>query len=204
MRCIAENCEREAMYKKVSLCQKHYFRVMRTGTHEAIKKTRKDRIVTPNGYARIYKPDHALADRRGYVFEHRAVMWEKAGGICKKCDACEKPESWATCHVDHIDNDRLNNSPSNLRILCRGCNIKRGLRPESYAARGAGLITFDGKTDTCHGWARDPRVSLVSQSIARRKRAGMSDYDCLFAPKKTHNGKVKPSAIKSETQEGES
>jgi len=32
----------------------------------------------------------------------------------------------------------------------------------------------------------------------------MSDYDCLFAPKKTHNGKVKPSATKYETQEGES
>ncbi len=189
MKCSAEGCERDAMYKAAALCQMHYFRVRRAGPTTKKVVVRTGRFITPNGYIRICLPSCPLACKRGYVFEHRAVMLEKVRGECRACELCGKEETWETCHVDHIDDNRQNNSPDNLRILCRGCNVKRGFKPESYATLGAGLLTFDGKTDTATGWARDPRVSLCGASIARRKRAGMSDFDCLFAEKKTHNGK---------------
>ncbi|MEN1487146.1 hypothetical protein AAIH33_32890, partial [Pseudomonas aeruginosa] len=54
-----------------------------------------------------------------------------------------------------------------------------------------GLIEFEGRRDTATNWARDPRVKVSGHTILRRKAAGMSDFDALFAPKLTHNGKAK-------------
>lgn len=196
MQCRVDGCERDAPYKTAQLCQKHYFRMRRTGTVQERKVGHVERFITPNGYARIYQPGHPLADKRGYVFEHRYVMWGTAGGVCTACEKCGRPESWSTCHVDHKDDDRLNNSTGNLRILCRGCNVKRGFTPESFALRGkTGLIEFEGKRQTAAAWARDPRVEVSGATIIRRKASGMSDFDALFAPKVTHNGKAKYRAL---------
>lgn len=189
MHCVAPSCERKAVYKTVQLCQKHYFRLRRNGSLEKLPTSRKERIIAPNGYVRLYEPAHPLADQRGYVFEHRRVMWSVVGEACGHCELCGKPEAWTTCHVDHIDEDRQNNCRTNLRILCRGCNVKRGFTLEGQAARGVtGLIEYQGKRETATGWARDPRVQVSGATIRRRKAAGMSDFDALFAPKVTHNG----------------
>lgn len=190
MQCRVDGCDRGAMYKAAQLCQMHYFRVMRNGTTEKLPTTRQYRIITPNGYVRVFEPAHALADKGGYVFEHRYVIWADIGEACRDCELCGKHEGWSTCHVDHIDNDRMNNDRSNLRILCRGCNTRRGFTPESHANRSdVGLVEFEGKRATCSQWAEDPRVSVSGPTIFRRKRMGMSDYDALFGEKKTHNGK---------------
>lgn len=189
MKCIAKECERMAAYKSLQLCQKHYFRMRRNGSLETIPTTRKPRIITPNGYVRIWEPGHALADKGGYVFEHRRVMWEEVGAKCRDCDLCGRNETWQTCHVDHIDEDRQNNERPNLRILCRGCNVKRGMTPDSQSARsGVALIEYEGARLTAYEWARQPGVRVSGATILRRKRAGMSDSEALFAPKSTHKG----------------
>lgn len=189
MQCCVKDCQRDARYKAAQLCQKHYFRFRRNGSADKLPTSRLQRVVTPNGYVRVWDPEHALADRKGYVFEHRQVMWEVVGPGCRNCEICSKHESWLTCHVDHIDENRQNNQRSNLRILCRGCNVKRGFKPESFEGRGrAGLIEFDGVRLTPEQWARDPRVKVSGATIIRRKLAGMSDHDALFAKKRTHNG----------------
>lgn len=188
MQCHVEGCGRDAPYKSAQLCQKHYFRMRRNGTTGKIAKSRKDRVVTPNGYVRVFHPLHALADKGGYVFEHRYVMWSVVGEHTGPCRICGKPESWSTCHVDHIDEDRKNNAKSNLRILCRGCNVKRGFTQDGQSSRsGRALIEFEGIRMTAHAWARDPRVNVTGKTIRLRKESGMSDYDALFSPKITHN-----------------
>lgn len=193
MKCIAKDCERNAAYKAAQLCQKHYFRMWRNGSLEKLPTSRNPRVITPNGYVRVYDPAHDLADKGGYVFEHRHVAWGELDGVCGSCRICGKPESWATCHVDHKDDDRQNNAASNLRVLCRGCNVSRGMTPESQALRtGVALVEFDGRRLTAHEWSRDPKVKVCGPTILRRKRAGMSDRDALFAPKVTHNGNRKP------------
>lgn len=187
MKCKIDGCEREARYRKDQICQMHYFRMRRTGSYQLNERKAVQRRVTPNGYVSIYAPGHPLANGRNFVFEHRAVMFERLGDQCAPCEMCGVSESWRTCHVDHIDNDRQNNCPKNLRILCRGCNVSRGFSEESFAKfSDVGLLEFDGKRATATGWARDPRVHVTGATIRRRKREGMSDYDALFAPKITH------------------
>lgn len=188
MQCRVEGCERDARYKAAQLCQKHYFRVRRNGGVDLKPVTAIPRVITPNGYVRVYQPGHPIAIRN-YVFEHRMVMWGEVGPDCAPCEICGRDETWKTCHVDHRDENRQNNNRSNLRILCRGCNVKRGLRPESYKSRSqVGLIEFEGRLDTATNWARDPRVKVSGATIRHRKAAGMSDFDALFAPKVTHKG----------------
>ena len=59
----------------------------------------------PGGYIRIYTPEHPAANKGGYVYEHRLVMEAKLGRLLKSGEI-----------VDHIDRNRSNNAPENLRL----------------------------------------------------------------------------------------
>jgi len=59
----------------------------------------------PGGYIRLYMPDHPHADTHGYVYEHRYVMEQKLGRLLLAEEV-----------VDHIDRNRSNNAPENLRL----------------------------------------------------------------------------------------
>lgn len=58
----------------------------------------------PGGYIRLYAPDHPAAVR-GWVYEHRLVMEKKLGRLLTRGEL-----------VDHIDRNRSNNAPENLRL----------------------------------------------------------------------------------------
>jgi predicted transcriptional regulator len=72
------------------------------------------RTKTGSGYWRQYRPDHPAANRNGYVYEHRLVMEEKIGRLLKDGEL-----------VDHIDRNRSNNAPENLRLQAsRSAHVK--------------------------------------------------------------------------------
>ena len=78
------------------------------------------RTATGSGYIRIYKPDHPNANDHGYVYEHRLVMEQKLGRLLTKDEI-----------VDHIDRNRSNNAPDNLRVhASRSQHVK-----DHYSAR---------------------------------------------------------------------
>lgn len=65
-----------------------------------------------NGYRLIYRPDHPSSMRsknwEGYVYEHRMVAEEHYGVALDR-----------SMVVHHVDGNKLNNDPSNLRIMTR-------------------------------------------------------------------------------------
>jgi len=203
MKCKIDGCDRDAMYTQALLCQKHYFRIMRNGHPELLRDlkqrdlgySRVYRVTMPGkGYQRLYEPGHPLCDKSGTVSEHRKVVFDRYGYDLPDCEICGKPTDWVTCHIDHIDRDVKNNSQDNLRPLCRQCNVWRDYPPQ-HTLPGAHSLTYNGITKTPQEWAREPWVNVSGSAIRHRMRRGMSDYDCLFAPKITHNGNSKAEYI---------
>lgn len=78
------------------------------------------RIVTAYGYVALYEPDHPDAWKSGRVLEHRLVMEKHLGRRLKKKE-----------HVHHIDGNRENNDPSNLKLISPEEHTKLHKREES-------------------------------------------------------------------------
>lgn len=192
MLCCVEECGREARYKEAVLCQRHYFRVRRAGTTDLVRKPGRPRYEDDRGYQFIHAPSHPLINKNQvYVPEHRAVLYEALGPGPMCCELCGKSLTWDTCDVDHIDENPRNNARDNLRPTCRQCNISRNPPPAYLSRKNAIAISFGGETKTPNEWAKDPRVNVSGGQIRHRKKAGMTDFDALFAPKVTHNGKTR-------------
>lgn len=192
MKCKIDGCDREVMYKADQVCQMHYFRFMRNGTYETVKK-RCYRRVNPAGYHLIYEPEHTLAQSGGYVYEHRFSLFNERSHSIDKCEICGVDWAWSdiySSHVDHIDEDKSNNKPGNLRPLCNSCNTSRSKRDYSKND-GFTIITFDGQSMTAHEWSRDKRVSVSGSTIKRRLANGQSVDSALFDKSRTYKAKCK-------------
>jgi len=191
MICKIEKCGREAAYKSACLCQKHYFRLRRNGDFELHTISARPRYEDDRGYQFIHAPSHPLcAKGQSYVGEHRMVLYEAIGPGPMQCELCGVGMTWKTCQSDHIDEDTRNNERGNLRPLCRRCNTWRSMPPAADRMKSAIVLTFNGETKTAQEWSKDPRVNLSGGAIRHRKRRGLSDEECLFGRKITHNGSV--------------
>ncbi|HAT2163779.1 TPA: HNH endonuclease [Proteus mirabilis] len=184
-KCKVVSCDRQAMYKSQMVCQMHYFRMMRTGSYK--KKGRSLRTHNAKGYQMLYLPDHPLAMKNGYAYEHRVVMHQLHGDNPMNCNKCGKAIDWSTVHVDHINEDVKDNSPENLRFLCNGCNVMRTRKhqKEHTKKRRVG-ITCNGITLTATEWSRMPNVKVSRGTISRRIKNGSSPYDAIYGEKETH------------------
>ena len=101
--------------------------------------------VTWNGYLRVVRRGHPLADRRGRVLYHRALLWDTLGPGPHPCIYCGAPvrfdqtdqdaPDYATC--EHRDGNRLNNDPNNLAPCCWPCNRERQGSPGEHRRWGA-------------------------------------------------------------------
>lgn len=191
MSCKIAGCQKKISYKAMGVCQMHYFRWMRNGTFERLSKDkngkvieRKIRIENPKGYQLIYNPDHILAQKNGYVYEHRLVAFDKYGDTLPDCEKCGRTLSWAAyyTHIDHIDNNVRNNSPENLRPLCNGCNVKRGLKPR------AKTFTFLGRDMTLYAISKHERCEVSYKGLKERVGNGWSaEYAALTKSRKSKN-----------------
>jgi hypothetical protein len=182
MLCKVDNCDTDARYKEAQLCQKHYFRQRRNGTFN--NKPTKDRYLSSNGYYTVKRLGHPLSDSLGRVREHRYVYFEKNSKNPTLCEICEKDICWDTLHIDHTDNDKQNNSPENLRALCRSCNVNRD-RPLTSGCKH--VFTIDGLSMSAHAWARRGDVKVSGHHIIKRKKDfGCSDFDCVYKDRITH------------------
>ncbi len=186
MKCKIKDCGNSAVYKKDQVCQKHYFRFMRTGTYDLSQK-KKLRLQNPAGYYKVYAPEHPLANKDGYVYEHRFVFYNIKAKNVSNCELCDSSINWKSLHIDHVDNDVTNNKVDNLRALCRGCNVFRGHTAESM---GTLFIECNGKRLTSQAWARQKGVEVAGNTIKRRYLSGASAHKSIYGQRKTHHNTV--------------
>jgi hypothetical protein len=92
------------------------------------------RRVRPDGYIAIYEPNHPLAQRDGYVAEHRKVAWE--------CGILVNPSD----HVHHLNGDKQDNRPENLEAVDASTHQR-----EHHKAHGGWARENAQKTHCKHG-----------------------------------------------------
>ena len=197
MKCRVNGCNNKAMYKAKQLCQKHYSCERRNGTTEILNRKKKDKCFDDRGYVMLYKPNHPIATKKGLIREHRYIAYEKYKNKEIRCEICLKSLNWGNLHVDHIDEDKANNNASNLRILCRACNVMRtSVRKHKYMHKSYHAITCNGVTKTAAEWARTLGVSVCSNTIIRRIKDGWDVADAIWTPSKKINTNKKQKTTK--------
>lgn len=128
--CVVDGCKNHRGYSS-GICNACYTRLKRTGTLE--RRRFVYRCVTTNGYIKASAVDHPLATR-GYVYEHRMILFDAIGNGPHPCYWCTAPVQWikGACSkgalvVDHLDGDKQNNALGNLVPACNRCNANRGV-----------------------------------------------------------------------------
>lgn len=71
------------------------------------------RCITSRGYVEVYARGHPLANKRGAILEHRLVASEKYGIFAVIGN-----------NVHHIDGNKTNNHPDNLKIISQSEHSK--------------------------------------------------------------------------------
>ena len=89
------------------------------------------------GYVFARQPEHPLADSKGVVRVHRQVLFDALGRGPHPCHWCGTPVTFRAAResgsatgpgalvVDHLDEDKRNNTRANLVPSCHKCNVWR-------------------------------------------------------------------------------
>jgi hypothetical protein len=88
----------------------------------------------------LKNPNHPLAQANGWVFEHRAVLFERFGPQAQECHWCGVSLEWDAICIDHLNEDKGDNRPENLVISCNRCNRARGAMLPFIRAMKAGSL----------------------------------------------------------------
>ena len=128
--CEVAACDSPIHTRKSGYCRIHYMRMWRNGTLEP-KKRFGGVYSHSNGYLQITDPTHPLADSKGSVLLHRAVLWDRFAGKTPSCAFCGVVLSWRrgqkhpVATAEHLDGNRKNNDPWNIVAACLSCNSAR-------------------------------------------------------------------------------
>ena len=182
--CSIEGCS-NGTGNRALYCEKHYVRLRRNGKPKRILPELEigRTLGTSDGYIIEFAgKGHPLARTDGYVLQHRLRMYEVHGDGPLSCAMCGCDETWATCHVDHINCVKGDNSLGNIRVTCAACNMGRGHAKAKATRRKNGrMVTAYGRTRNINDWADD--LGIAKQSIAWRLARGWSPEDAVSKPR---------------------
>lgn len=181
--CQTPECGRIAIRLKKTLCYGCYMRMYRKGTTDY--HTPAALRMQSRGYLIQQAPGHPLVEGRSgnHEYKHRIVFYDSHGRGPFLCHWCQITVTWATMHVDHLDENKTNNDPHNLVSSCPKCNKWRNYDKTKAAlmkANGVFLTAF-GKTQCIRYWARD--LGISDSSITARLKAGWSIDRALSEPR---------------------
>lgn len=174
-RCQVDECDRWVVSH--GYCELHWRRVQKWGDpHKVGKRQSSGPTINHNGYVVLQEPEHPLAMASGQVLEHRMILYDRIGPGPHSCYICGKTVSWQhkdqrrRIAVDHLDNNPRNNDPSNLRVCCQPCNVRR---PST------------ARTACNAGHEYTPENTYVGPDGSRRCRICMRAYDRKRRPRGT-------------------
>jgi hypothetical protein len=120
-------------------------------------------------YKTVHLPGHPLAYTSGAsIWEHRAVLYDKIGPGSHHCFHCGAVVEWTHgirvggLVVDHLDNDKRNNSPENLVPSCNRCNC---------IVRVVGKMIADDELFVMDSGRRKRAVELICECGAKYLKA---------------------------------
>lgn len=134
-KCSVDRCDKRPRGR--GLCETHWVRQRKYGDPNVVKQAPNGSgSLTRHGYVMLQKAGHPLASKNGFVFAHRAVLFEKVGPDDQSCHWCGRRVSWwltwpkdeSALVVDHLDGVKVNNAPTNLVPSCNRCNRGRAVR----------------------------------------------------------------------------
>ena len=108
----------------------------------------KNTIINQDGYRLIRDPEHYLARKDGYVYEHRLIASEALGKPIPKKSI-----------VHHIDGDRLNNKNNNL-VICEDRGYHKLIHQRIEAKKESGFAHYK-KCWVCKEWGPPEDMSLA-------------------------------------------
>lgn len=172
--CAIDGCDKRSRTIGGLYCEAHYARKHRTGTFDLRKPT--ERIIRDDGYVTLHCPEHPLrvGKRHPREYEHRVVFYDTHGIGPFDCKWCGTQVTWATMHVDHLNDVRDDNRIQNLVPSCATCNQHR---TTSHILR----LTHDGRTGTVAQWSA--WTSIKQETLRYRLKRGWSIDDILKPPR---------------------
>ena len=152
--CSVEDCDIYANRVGHGWCEKHYGRFRRHGSTGLAPNHKDCKLEHTGGYLLVYAPKHPLA-KSARLYEHRFVYYNEHGEGPFDCFHCGVEVRWDNLHIDHLDDNKKNNSLSNLVSSCPSCNKTRGRTKMIKTKRAQGVnITFNGETKHISEWCK--------------------------------------------------
>lgn len=187
--CSVEGCCDLAVRVGAGLCEKHHARLRRNGHFDKVDPLIEEvKIQSGGGYLLAYAPNHPLrVGSSPRVYQHRIVFYDAHGEGPFECHCCGKVVTWRDMHVDHLNDDVVDNRVENLAAACAVCNQWRGKHKMAKAMKVKhGLRwTAHGITMCAADWARHLGVSR--ETIADRLKRGAT-LDAALHPRVGKHG----------------
>ena len=103
------------------------------------------------GYLHLRWTPHPLSSTDGNVYLHRIVAYAKYKGLDPVCHYCRKPLRWKSddwsdrVTGEHLNGNKLDNSPKNIEVACNPCNISNNNQKRAYRRARNLAKLLDGK-----------------------------------------------------------
>jgi hypothetical protein len=146
MICSIDSCGKPRFNKTLGLCAMHYARHQRHGDplHTPHSGQRREHPKCVAGcacgkhkagwasrtkYRLLFSQhDHPIANRGGWLYEHRKVLYDAIGPGPHPCHWCSVVLTWGGMKgiiSDHMNRNKRDNRPENLVPSCQTCNTTR-------------------------------------------------------------------------------
>lgn len=157
-KCSLEGCIRNQFAK--GYCSLHNNRLSKKGYIGPVGyliNHGSGKCISSNGYMRLHKPGHPMADKLGWVKEHRYIAYE-AGLLTGPQDRRQ---------VHHKDGNKLNNSLSNLEVISQSDHMKIHASKKYLDADKAASLRMQGLPTTKIGEIMGANPGTIWRVIRR-------------------------------------